>query len=81
VSKSWTPRKPTVALDAPAAARPSRIRRDPPPKAAEKKVRAYPSEREIWMVVVGVCLFAIAISIITVGFSGFTSPSGVVLPH
>jgi len=63
--------KKTVELQAPA--RQSRIRRDPPPRVAPKKVRPYPTEREIWIVSVGVILFALAISIITFGFSQITS--------
>jgi hypothetical protein len=64
--------KPTVELQAPA--RPSRIRRDPPP-APEKvrTVRAYPSEREVLTVVIGVVLFAVAIVIITFGISDYTA--------
>jgi hypothetical protein len=57
------------------AVRPSRIRRDPVVAAApvEKKVNPYPTEREIWMVVVGVVLFAIAITALTFGISDVTS--------
>ena len=79
IKQSKILKKPTVELEKPAP-RVSRIRRDPPPQTVEKAVRAYPSEREIWMVVIGVVLFALAISIITVGFSGFTSQTGSVLP-
>jgi hypothetical protein len=54
------------------AARPSRIRRDPVPVANPKKaVDAYPSEREAWVVVIGVVLFALAITVVTVGFSNY----------
>lgn len=63
--------KKTVELQA--AARQSRIRRDPPPRVAQKKVKPYPTEREIWIVAIGVVLFALAISIITFGFSQITS--------
>ncbi len=66
------PRQKTVALKG--AARPSRIRRDPPaPVATRKAARPYPTERETWIVAVGVVLFALAISIITFGFSQITS--------
>ena len=52
----------------------SRIRRDPPPEAAKPKaLKAYPTEREMMTVVVGVILFGIAIMIITLGFSDITS--------
>ncbi len=68
MSKPWTPKKTTVEL------RPSRIRRDPVPvRAAEKSVRPYPTEREVWTVVIGVTAFAIAIAIIIIGISDYTS--------
>lgn len=51
----------------------SRIRRDPPPRPPIKSVKPYPTEREVWAVVAGVILFAIAIAIITVQFSDLTS--------
>ena len=57
----------------PPAARPSRIRRDPVPVTAPKKVNAYPSEREVMTVVVGVILFALALAVIIVGVSDYTS--------
>ncbi|HEV8406649.1 MAG TPA: hypothetical protein VGQ34_01845 [Sphingomicrobium sp.] len=63
--------KKTVELHT--AARQSRIRRDPPPRVVPKAVKPYPTEREIWIVAVGVVLFALAISIITLGFSQITS--------
>jgi len=53
--------------------RPSRIRREPLPVVAEKKVQPYPTEREIWIVVMGVILFALAIAALTVGISDVTS--------
>ncbi|HEX3677613.1 MAG TPA: hypothetical protein VHU79_09520 [Sphingomicrobium sp.] len=72
MSNHFKPGKKTVEL--PAATRPSRIRRDPPAPAAPKRaVRPYPTEREIWIVAIGVVLFALAISIITFGFSQITS--------
>jgi hypothetical protein len=80
IKQSKILRKPTVELAQPSV-RKSRIRRDPPAKTAEKTVRPYPSEREVWMVALGVVLFALAITIVTVGVSGVTSPSGIVLPH
>ena len=63
-------RRKTVELGQ-APARVSRIRRDPVPIKTEKQVRAYPTEREIWTVVIGVVLFALAITIITVGTSNY----------
>ena len=61
-------RRPTVELDP--AARPSRIRRDPVPAAPERKtVVAYPTEREMWTVVIGVILFALGITVAIVGTS------------
>jgi hypothetical protein len=63
MSKPWTPKRQTVELQ------PSRIRRDPPGVQAKKAVAAYPTEREIWTVAIGVVLFAVAITLIAVGFS------------
>jgi len=58
---------------APAAVPGSRIRRAPvAPPPVPKTQSAYPSEREIWTVVIGVILFAAAIAIITVQFSAIT---------
>ncbi len=72
MSKQWTPRKTTVGLAADAA-RPSRIRREPPPPPpAQKALQPHPSEREVWVVVIGVILFSLAIAIIIVGVSDFT---------
>ena len=72
VTKQWKPNKQTVELasDAP---RPSRIRREPPPVVKPRELRAYPTEREAWTVVIGVVLFALAIVVITFGFSEYTS--------
>ena len=39
----------------------------------EKAVRAYPTERETWTVVIGVIMFAIAIAILTFRISDITS--------
>jgi hypothetical protein len=71
VGKTWKPNKPTVELAA--EARPSRIRREPPPPVKEKTVRAYPTERETWIVATGVVLFGLALMIIWFGVSDFTS--------
>ena len=62
--------KSTVALPA-GAARPSRIRRDPPPPEAKPKELAPPGERETWTVVIGVLMFGIAITIIILGISDY----------
>jgi hypothetical protein len=53
--------------------RPSRIRRDPPARAAEKaeEVRWQTSEREIKLAILGIVLFAIAINIIILGISAY----------
>ena len=69
MSKSWNPKKTTVEL------RPSRIRRDPVPLEKPGPSRNYwdPTEWESWVVVVGVVLFALAISAITIGVSEITS--------
>ncbi|HET7709840.1 MAG TPA: hypothetical protein VFK50_09965 [Sphingomicrobium sp.] len=67
-----TPRSSAAAL-APAGPRPSRIRRDPPPPEKPKSLRAYPTtERESWVVVIGVLLFALAIFVISLGVSEYT---------
>jgi hypothetical protein len=61
-------RRPTVELST--AARPSRIRREPPPPEPKKKaLQPYAAEREVWTVVIGVVLFALAITVATVGIS------------
>ena len=72
MSKQTTSRKPKVELagDAP---RPSRIRREPPPLEKPKTLKAYPTtERETWIVAIGVLLFGIAIAVIIFGVSEYT---------
>ena len=71
MSRHFRPRKKTVEIQP--AARVSRIRRDPPAQVEHKGVNPYPSEREVWIVVIGVILFALAISLITIGFSQITA--------
>ena len=71
IEKSKIRRK-TVEL-APGAPRPSRIRRDPVPVLKPKAVNPYPSEREAWMVMTGVVLFALAIAIVIFRISDITS--------
>ena len=67
-----TSAKPKVAL-AGGAPKPSRIRREPPPLEKPSKLRAYPTtEREAWIVAVGVILFGIAIAVIIFGVSEYT---------
>ena len=76
MSKVWTPNKKTVELEQPAAAKPSRIRRDPVPvhhPGEEKKLSWRSSEREIWMALIGIVAFAIAIDIIAVAISAYWS--------
>ncbi len=58
------PRKQTVDLAA-TIARPSRIRRNPPPLVKEVPIRDR-EERERWMVAIGVMLFAIALVVVVV---------------
>ena len=57
--------------------KPSRIRREPVPiagAAGPEKLRHWdPSERETWIVGVGVVLFGVAMAIIIIGFSDFLS--------
>ncbi|MEO7188322.1 MAG: hypothetical protein ABIW58_07970 [Sphingomicrobium sp.] len=63
--------KKTVELSSP---QPSRIRRDPPLREEKlKSVRAYPTERETWTVVIGVIAFAIALTLIIFGISDVTN--------
>jgi hypothetical protein len=71
VSRSWKPTKQTVELQL--GARPSRIRREPIARAPDRAVRAYPTEREIWTVAIGVVMFALAITIIIFGVSDYTA--------
>ena len=74
MSKLTRPGKSTVPLER-AQARPSRIRREPPPPTAPTKqvAMADVAEREAWTVIIGVLMFAVAISIIILGISDYTS--------
>lgn len=72
MSRKWTPKKKTVEMDA--AARPSRIRRDPPAAAVpQKALQPFSTEREARIVVIGVLLFALAFFILSIGISDITS--------
>lgn len=72
MSKQWKPGKQTVALHG--DARPSRIRREPLPAGqAEKKVKPYSREREMWIAVAGVVVFGIIIAVSIISFSVMTS--------
>ena len=72
MSNQATPRKASVGLS-PDAPKPSRIRREPPPLEKPKELRSYgSSEREQWVVVIGVALFALAIFVISIGISEYT---------
>ena len=68
---SKKPAKPTVEL------KPSRIRREPvraaEPTGPAAKAWWNPSERETWIVVVGVVLFAIALTALSIGIGEVTS--------
>jgi hypothetical protein len=55
-----------------AVAAPSRIRREPPGRVPDPLPRIDQEQRELWTVAIGVVLFAIAIAIITFGFSAIT---------
>ena len=68
------PGKTKVELNS-GAARPSKIRRDPPPPQAAKQtvVTAADAEREVWTVIIGVLLFGIAITIIILAASDYTA--------
>lgn len=67
MSKPLNPGRKAVEL------RPSRIRRDPPARVPHKAINPYPTEREAWTVVIGVLMFALAITIITLRISEITS--------
>lgn len=65
--------KKTVELEQPAA-RPSRIRRDPVPvhdPSAEKKLNWRTSEQEIWLALIGIVGFAVAIDIIALAIGAY----------
>ena len=54
--------------------RPSRIRRQPMGvPGVQKAVQPYPTEREIWIVAIGVILFAAAIFALAFGISDVTA--------
>jgi hypothetical protein len=74
MKKLSKPGKNTVELS-PAAPRPSKIRRDPPPPQRAAKLTVLPDdpEREAWTILIGVLLFGIAITVIIIGFSDYTS--------
>ena len=73
MTKPWKPGKETVELNAPA--RPSRIRRNPPPRAepadAAKKLHWSSNEREIWLAILGMLAFALAIDVIIVAIIAY----------
>ena len=66
VSKLWKPGRETVPL------RPSRIRRDPA-RLEKLELKPMSPEREAWIVVIGVVLFAAAIAALVLGVSEITS--------
>jgi micrococcal nuclease len=74
VSKHWKPDKKTVALNP--AAPPSRIRRDPVPLngnfASKPKRPSNTRERELYLGIAGILIFAAAIAAAIIGFSTFT---------
>ena len=59
--------KKTVDLATPVP-RVSRIRRDPPPPVKKVSV-ADIKERDAWTIVIGIVTFALALSVIVIGFS------------
>ena len=66
--------KKTVELDKPA--RVSRIRRDPVPvqqvaAEAERKLNWRSSEREIWIALIGIVVFALAIDVIAIAIATY----------
>ena len=68
VSEPLKLKRPTIELT------PSRIRRDP--AREEKKIEARSQERDIWLGVTGITIFAAAIATLTVGFSVITGKDG-----
>jgi hypothetical protein len=65
--------KPSKIRRQPAAVRPSRIRRDPLlVQGPAKKVEPPSPERDIWLGIAGVVVFAISVVTVTVGFSVIT---------
>ena len=77
VSKQWKPGKKTVELTP--AQRPSRIRRDPPAGAqsaaeGERKLHWWDSDGgEIGLALIGILLFALALDVIVLAISDYTS--------
>ena len=74
MNRLWSPRKQTVELEQ--TPRPSRIRREPvrADEAAGPVSKFWnPSEWETWVVVVGVILFALALTALSIGVSEVTS--------
>ena len=71
MNKKRSLRRKTVDLKP--GARPSRIRRDPVPVLGNdrKSLEPIAPEREAWVVVIGVILFALALAVITVGASNY----------
>lgn len=72
MSKQWKAGKKTVELKA--EVRPSRIRRDPPHVAGGTDRKGYwrSSEWERKFAIIGIIVFALAIFIVTIGFSAIT---------
>ena len=76
MSKPLKPGKKSVELDA--AVRPSRIRRDPPPRSGkaadpDKQMRWRTDEWEIKLAILGIIAFALAINVITLAVSAYTN--------
>ena len=69
MSKHWNPNRQTVEL------RPSRIRRDPPPRPVDRMtVLPDDSENETWAVVIGILAFALAITALIFSASHYFGP-------
>jgi hypothetical protein len=76
MSKPWKPAKKTVELKP--EERVSRIRRDPvhvkEVKAeAEKRLLFHSDNREIWIAIIGMAAFAVAIDIIAIAIAAYWS--------
>lgn len=70
MSKPWNPNRQTVEL------RPSKIRRDPPPRPIDRQtLPTDDTHNETWAVVIGIIAFALAISVLIFSVSRYMNPA------
>ncbi len=71
MSKPWNPNRHIVEL------RPSKIRRDPPPRPIERQtvLPTDDTQDETWAVVIGMVAFALAISVLIFSVSRYVNPA------